>query len=159
MPGMFTPLVLRRPDDDGFVLIEERVLQVFTQHRQLHQSTPESGGILLGYRRGSHLHVTEATVPLLSDHASRTHFFRSAAPHQEAALVRWRESGGTIDYLGEWHTHPEHSPSPSTIDTDGWQRICSSRKTPMLFVITGTQDRLWIGLSTPNGPGLMSELA
>lgn len=155
---MLTPLVLRRPDDDGFVLIEERVLQVFARHRQLHHGAPESGGILLGYRRGSHLHVTEATAPLVPDHASRAHFFRSAAPHQQAALSRWRESGGTIDYLGEWHTHPEHSPSPSTIDTNGWQRICSKRKTPMLFVIAGTQDRLWVGLGTPTRLSLMSEL-
>lgn len=155
---MLTPLVLRRPDDDGFVLIEERVLQLFGQHRQLLQGAPESGGILLGYRRGSHLHVTEATAPLVSDQASRTHFFRAAAPHQQAALVRWRESGGIMDYLGEWHTHPEHSPSPSTIDTGGWQRICSKRKTPMLFVIAGTQDRLWISLGTPKGLHSLVEL-
>lgn len=143
---MLTPLLLRRTDEDGFILIEERVLQVFAGHRQRHQGAPESGGILLGYRRGPHLHVTEATVPLDSDQASRTHFFRAAAPHQQAALAGWRESGGTMDYVGEWHTHPEHSPSPSTIDTRGWRRICNTRKAPMLFVIAGTQDRLWVGL-------------
>ena len=155
---MLTPLVLRRPDDDGFVLIEERALQVLGRQRQLHQGAPEAGGILLGYRRGSHLHVTEASAPVAPDHASRTRFFRSAAPHQQAALARWRESGGLMDYLGEWHTHPEHSPSPSTIDTGGWQHICSKRKTPMLFVILGTQDRLWIGLGTPTGLRSMAEL-
>lgn len=155
---MLTPLVLRRPDDDGFVLIEEQVLQVLSGHRQLHRGAPESGGILLGYRRGSHLHVTEATVPLASDQASRTRFSRSAAPHQEAALARWRQSDGTIDYLGEWHTHPEHSPSPSTIDTDGWRRICSKRNTPMLFVIAGTKERLWIGLGTPTGLRSMADM-
>lgn len=155
---MLSPLILRRPDDDGFVLIEERVLQVLGRHRQLHQGAPEAGGILLGYRRGSHLHVTEASSPVAPDHASRTRFFRSAAPHQQAALMRWRESGGTMDYLGEWHTHPEHSPSPSTIDTVGWQRICSTRKTPMLFVIAGTQDRLWIGVGTTTGLRSMAEL-
>lgn len=156
---MLTPLVLRRPDDDGFVLIEERVLQVLARHRQLLQGVPESGGILLGYRRGPHLHVTEVTAPLVSDRASRTSFFRSAGPHQRTALARWRESGGIMDYLGEWHTHPEHTPSPSAIDLGGWQRICSKRKTPMLFVIAGTQDRLWIGLGTPNGLSPMDELS
>lgn len=155
---MLSPLILRRPDDDGFVLIEERVLQVLGRQRQLHQGAPEAGGILLGYRRGSHLHVTEASAPVAPDHASRTRFFRSAAPHQQAALMRWRESGGTMDYLGEWHTHPEHSPSPSTIDMVGWQRICSKRKTPMLFVIAGTQDRLWIGVGTTTGLRSMAEL-
>jgi integrative and conjugative element protein (TIGR02256 family) len=155
---MFAPLILRRPDDDGFVLIEDRVLQVLARHRQLHHGAPESGGILLGFRRGLHLHVTEATAPLASDKASRTRFFRSAAPHQRTAFARWRESGGTMDYLGEWHTHPECSPSPSMIDTRGWERISSTRKAPMLFVIAGTQDRLWIGLGTATGLHTMPEL-
>ena len=155
---MLSPLVLRRPDDDGFVLVEEQVLQVFVRHRQLHQDARESGGILLGYRRGSHLHVTEATAPLDSDQASRTRFFRSATPHQQAALARWRESGDTMDYLGEWHTHPEYNPSPSTIDMRGWQHICSMRKAPMVFVIAGIQDRLWIGLGISTGLRSIPEL-
>lgn len=156
---MFTPLVLRRPDEDGFVLVEDRVLRVIARHRQLQGGTPESGGILLGYRRGPHLHVAEATAPLESDKASRTRFFRSAAPHQQAALTRWRESGGTMDYVGEWHTHPECNPVPSMIDTHGWEQISGTRKAPMLFVIVGTQDRFWIGLSTATGLRLISGLA
>lgn len=143
---MFASLVLRRPDKDGFILVEDRVLQVLARHRQLHHGVPESGGILMGYRRGSHLHVTEATAPLEPDRASRTRFFRSAFPHQQAALARWRESGGTMDYVGEWHTHPELNPSPSAIDRRGWGHISNSRKTPMLFIIAGTQGSLWIGL-------------
>lgn len=155
---MLTPLLLRRPDEDGFVLLETKVIQVFSRHRQLYPSAPESGGILLGYRRGSHLHVTEATGPLVSDQASRTRFFRSAAPHQQAALARWRESDGTMDYVGEWHTHPEHSPSPSPIDVAGWQRICHKRNMPMLFVIAGTQGGLWIGFGTQRWLHSMAEL-
>lgn len=155
---MLMPHILRRPDIDGFVLLEDQVLQIVAAHRQRHQRDPESGGILLGYRRGPHLHVAEATAPSDSDKASRTRFFRSAAPHQQAAVARWRQSGGTMDYLGEWHTHPEHSPSPSTMDTGGWWRICNKRKTPMLFVIAGTQDRLWIGLGTPTGLRSMAEM-
>jgi len=64
-----------------------------------------------------------------------------------------------MDYLGEWHTHPEHSPSPSTIDTHGWQRICNTRKMPMLFVIAGTQHRLWIGLGITTELRSIAELA
>lgn len=156
---MLAPLVLRRPDDDGFVLVEEQVLEVLAEHRQRHRGAPESGGILLGYRRGSHLHVTEATAPLDSDQASRTRFFRTAAPHQQAALARWRESGETMDYLGEWHTHPEHRPLPSMIDTHGRQRICSKHSAPMLFVIVGMQNHLWIGLGTTAGLHSIAELA
>lgn len=51
-----------------------------------------------------------------------------------------------MDYVGEWHTHPELNPFPSAIDRHGWEHICSSRNAPMLFIIAGTEDRLWIGL-------------
>lgn len=140
------PLLLRRPDTDGFILIEGEVIRILDQHRQRSPSQPESGGILLGYRREPHLHVTDATVPLETDRRTRTRFHRSSDPHRHAAHARWRKSGGTMDYLGEWHTHPEFDPSPSTIDTYGWTRICNARKAPMLFVIAGTLTHMWIGL-------------
>lgn len=146
MPGMFEPLLLRRPDDDGFILIEDQVIRTLDQYRQRLPDSPESGGILLGYRRERHLHVTDVTVPLKTDSRTRTRFYRSADPHQQAAHDRWCKSGGTMDYIGEWHTHPEICPSPSTIDTRGWKGICEARQVPMLFVIAGTQDCLWIGL-------------
>lgn len=148
---MRSPLLLRRPDDDGFILIEDQVICILDQYRQRLSGSPESGGILLGFRRERHLHVTDATVPLGTDSRSRTRFFRSADPHRQAAHARWRESGGTMDYVGEWHTHPELNPSPSAIDRHGWERICSSRKAPMVFIIAGTLDRQWIGLGVDAG--------
>ena len=151
MPWMHSPVLLRRPDDDGFILIEYQVICMVDQYRQRSPGSSESGGILLGFRRERHLHVTDATVPLGTDSRSRTHFYRSAEPHRQAAHARWQESGGIIDYVGEWHTHPELNPSPSTIDRRGWELICSSRKAPMLFIIAGTQNRLWFGLGVEAG--------
>lgn len=145
---MLTPCVLRRPDIDGFVLIERGVLDVIARFRQSLQQAPESGGILLGYRRGSHLHVAEATVPEASDESSRYRFFRSADPHQRAATACWQDSRGIVDYLGEWHTHPELVPTPSMTDIGGWTRICKERNVPMVFLIAGTQEHLWFGMCT-----------
>lgn len=56
-----------------------------------------------------------------------------------------------MDYVGEWHTHPECNPTPSTIDMRGWTQASSTRKAPMLFVIVGTKNSFWIGFSTGNG--------
>jgi integrative and conjugative element protein (TIGR02256 family) len=154
---MRSPLLLRRPDDDGFILIEDQVIRIVDQYRQRSSGSPESGGILLGYRRGLHLHATDATIPLGTDSRSRTRFYRSAEPHRQAAHARWRESGGTMDYVGEWHTHPELNPSPSAIDRCGWKHICNLRKAPMLFIIAGTQDRLWVGLAVETGLYQVSE--
>ena len=143
---MRSSTALRRPDDDGIILIECRVLRVFDKHRQRCSTAPESGGILLGFRRQNHLHITDATVPNERDEQMRHFFSRSAHFHQSVARAKWQSSGGTIDYLGEWHTHPELAPTPSAIDKRGWMEISHFRKAPMVFVIVGERNGLWVGL-------------
>ncbi len=154
---MQRPILLRRPDDDGFILIEDQVIRFLAPYRQRLPDSPESGGILLGYRRESHLHVTNATAPTGTDIQSRTSFMRSADQHSQAAQSQWQDSRGTMDYLGEWHTHPELNPNPSVIDISGWKHICRSRKRPMLFIIAGMEDGLWVGFSAGAGVNQISE--
>jgi len=129
------------------VLVEAEPLVVMDQYWQNKAGKPESGGILLGYRRGPHLHVTLATAPQSNDRRWRYMFERSARHHQEIALRQWTASDKKIDYLGEWHTHPQHYPSPSGTDFSEWRRICLQRQTPMVFVIMGWGGDLWVGLS------------
>lgn len=76
----------------GQVLVEAEPLALMDRHWQDSTSKPESGGILLGYRRGAHLHVTMATAPQASDRGWRYLFKRSARHHQEIALHQWNES-------------------------------------------------------------------
>lgn len=109
---------------------------------------PESGGILLGYRRGKHLHVTMASVPQPADGRWRFMFERSKRAHQEIALREWRASSQTVDYLGEWHTHPEPYPSPSSFDRAEWSKICSRVSSPMIFMIVGWSGEHWLGSSS-----------
>lgn len=143
---MRSSIILRRPDDDGIILLESRVLRIFGQHRQRCPTAPESGGILLGYRRQHHLHITGVTTPDESDGRMRNFFSRSAHFHQSVASEKWQNSGGTVDYIGEWHTHPELDPTPSAIDKRGWLRISRFRKAPMVFIIVGERNDLWVGL-------------
>jgi integrative and conjugative element protein (TIGR02256 family) len=117
-------------------------------HWQNRSDIPESGGILMGYRRGEHLHVTHATPPQATDRRKRFQFNRSSQPHQMIALERWKESGGTIDYLGEWHTHPQATPAPSMMDHREWRKIYRGRALQMLFAVMGWKGDLWLGLST-----------
>ncbi|WP_419150514.1 hypothetical protein [Paraburkholderia kururiensis] len=35
-----------------------------------------------------------------------------------------------MDYLGERHTHPETVPTPSSIDTWEWRKICTKKANP-----------------------------
>jgi integrative and conjugative element protein (TIGR02256 family) len=114
-----------------------------------HRSDRERGGILLGFRRGPHLHINEATFPMRWDIGSRFAFQRSAGGHRQIALNRWHQSNRTIDWVGEWHSHPEASPSPSSIDIRSWKDITRDRAAPMAFMIIGWKCG-WLGLCIPS---------
>lgn len=88
-------------DTSGRLLIEGSVFETLNLYRQISHTAPESGGILLGFRRGEHLHIVEATVPSMLDRRLRFGFHRQAASHQKIALKRWQETGETMDYMGE----------------------------------------------------------
>jgi integrative and conjugative element protein (TIGR02256 family) len=132
---------------DSKILVEPEPVEAIAQYRQDHNSKAEAGGILLGYRREAHLHVTVATVPQPSDQRRRFWFSRSYKYHQQVALQHWEASVGEMDYLGEWHTHPEGSPMPSSLDLSEWRKIYFGRTNPMIFVILGWSGELWVGMS------------
>jgi len=65
-----------------------------------------------------------------------------------------------MDYVGEWHTHPESGPAPSSLDFCEWRKICKRRKEMMLFLIQGTE-AVWMGVGMGNplkGRGYASDL-
>jgi integrative and conjugative element protein (TIGR02256 family) len=144
MPGHMMYSHPRYPE--CLVLIEPHVVQTIFQHRQLRECDAEAGGILLGLRRGDHLHVTSLTCPSLRDKRSRFAFWRRRRHHQDEALKQWRASGGVVDYLGEWHTHPQTRPSPSGTDLREWRTLLRHYEDPLLFLIAGTLDFVWAGI-------------
>jgi integrative and conjugative element protein (TIGR02256 family) len=125
------------------MLIEERVLRQLQVHRQVDHRATEAGGILIGYRRGDHLHVVAATPPGPRDVRKRSSFERQDPRHQARATKGWRRSGGRLDYLGEWHTHAEAKPQPSQVDFVEWRKL--GRVRPMVFIVVG-RDGFWFGV-------------
>ncbi|WP_159448068.1 Mov34/MPN/PAD-1 family protein [Papillibacter cinnamivorans] len=107
----------------------------------------ESGGILVGVMKdGSHLTITNVTEPQLRDRKLPFRFLRSGSGHQEYMDQFWEQSGYQKMYFGEWHTHREDYPIPSTIDTCGWKKIAKKKQNSpwMLFIILGLKSyRLW----------------
>lgn len=147
MPGMSEALIAAGVlQGAGHILIEDAVMRLIRTHRQDQPTTAESGGVLLGFRRGSHLQVLLATPPGQDDWRSRTSFYRAAAGHQAAAQEHWKAHGEAGDYLGEWHTHPEDVPTPSTIDLREWSIVMKRNPgKPMIFLIVGRKEE-WFGL-------------
>lgn len=129
------------------VVFEPPVEQFFAEIEETFDYRLESGGILVGTRKpGTLLTVTDVTSPQKSDRRLPFRFRRSPTGHQKIMDALWEESGYEKMYLGEWHTHREPRPTPSSVDTSGWKRLAKSKQnTPwMLFLILGQQElRLW----------------
>ena len=142
---MPTAMTGQNPLCDGQVLIESEVLKAVGAYRQHKSSDAEAGGLLLGFRRGPHLHIASCTQPFPADKRTRTSFKRTCAGHAEIAYQRWRTSQERMDYLGEWHSHPEMNASPSGIDLREWRKLLGGRHDALFFLIVGI-DRHWYGV-------------
>ena len=92
---------------------------------------------------------TPTTKTAETDIRARFHFFRSEKHHQKAMDELWVASDYTKTYLGEWHTHDEDVPSPSTTDIKEWKRISKGQhnSSVLFFIIIG---RRKIGIWTIN---------
>jgi len=106
----------------SIVLIEPAVIALLSHYRQVNRNAREAGGVLLGYMRGPHFHILLATSPGLGDRRSRTSFHRSDKSHYQEFLSA-RKNDPLLAYLGDWHSHPEDTPTPSSLDQSEWRII------------------------------------
>ncbi|MEZ8142867.1 Mov34/MPN/PAD-1 family protein [Enterovibrio sp. FF113] len=125
-----------------FVVIEPLAINAMRSLRQISPTAFEAGGVLIGERRGESFVVKEITIPSPEDRASRFHFIRQCSHHQLAIVGVNRRSGGTSNYLGEWHTHPQDQPYPSSIDFKNWRSSLRDQK-PCLVAVVGRGGDWW----------------
>lgn len=122
-------------------------------YQQKYINLPESGGILIGrvLEQSNNVIVDIVTEPCTFDRQKRFSFFRSNA-HQNTLNEMWKKSNGTLNYLGEWHTHPEKDPTPSNIDFSNWYKKLKAKNiesTHLYFIIIGTEQiGVWQGNTT-----------
>lgn len=95
------------------LILSDAVLQHFTKHRQTRWYHREAGGQLFARFLDGNLEVVEATGPRMTDHRGRYHYIPDRTAEQ--AEIDERFSRG-LNFVGDWHTHPEDRPSPSSRD-------------------------------------------
>ncbi len=127
LPTMSAPLNERRRfrrTDGSMLLIDAAPLVTMLGYRQTGRRDSEAGGVLLGryVLDAPHVVVDEVTVPMKGDRRWLIGFRRGRDAHQKIIDKRWNASGGTCQYLGEWHTHPEDVPNASSVDRWDWGR-------------------------------------
>lgn len=143
-----TELIVRRPGG-GLVKLAAPVMEVLHRARQVGPDILEGGGLLLGrlVERCDDILIDEATEPTSNDQRRRFSFRRARRPAQERVDAAWKESQQTRNYLGEWHSHPERDPTPSSHDKRDWKRIsreAAYEQQSLVFVIVGYDEvRVW----------------
>ncbi len=107
----------------GVLIFSDDVLRTFRSYLQLAVDTPESGGVLLGrlLRDDHDIVIERVTTPLPGDKRTRAGFDRGGEAHLREIEKTFAETGGAIQYVGEWHTHAEPFPTPSPMDLKAYR--------------------------------------
>lgn len=95
--------------------LSEDVIEHFRQHQQSNANQAEAGGQLFATFSGNSIEVSLATGPRQCDHRSPIHF----KPNRKAErreIKRLFQVG--LHYVGDWHTHPQRIPIPSSTDVE-----------------------------------------
>jgi integrative and conjugative element protein (TIGR02256 family) len=127
------------------LLIHSSVLE-FIETESAKALRTETGGVLAGFgdATAGEVHVTHASRPGPRARRTMFSFARDTEYCQEFLDSVARQSGGAIDYLGEWHKHHEHVPRPSGQDVTTSAKIALSSDyhvSECLLLIVGESNR------------------
>ncbi len=135
----------------GLLKISNKPLVDMLKHRQLSDSDFEGGGVILGrfIKDSKNIVIDIVTLPTMKDIRERYRFKRDQVSHQSIIDEIWKDSEGTCNYLGEWHTHPEKYPEPSSADIKSWKKILKEGvfySRCLYFIVIGTRSiGVWEG--------------
>jgi integrative and conjugative element protein (TIGR02256 family) len=102
--------------NNKLLVFTNSVINTLNSYKQLKKDQHESGGILLGKVYRDIIVVDKVTEPSIEDNSGRYFFERNVQKAQKIIEYEWTHSNGERIYLGEWHTHPEDTPTPSGDD-------------------------------------------
>lgn len=141
-------LISLRIDYGPIVLMPRAVVTTMKRYQEADQADREAGGTFIGMYRGLNIEIVACTEPMEKDVRRKHSFDRMDPRHAEIVDRHWKESGQKLTYVGEWHTHPEPHPEPSSgADLVTWRsEIKRLGPLPLVFGIGGTEDvRFWLG--------------
>lgn len=127
-------------------------LATMCSYQQHGQETPESGGLLAGryLLDCDDIVMDTLTVPMEGDIQERYFFQKCTRTHQLVLQQIWEQSKGTCNYIGEWHTHPEPIPYPSSHDFSQWRKVMKKTTidhSSIIFIVVGNKTiRVWQGI-------------
>jgi integrative and conjugative element protein (TIGR02256 family) len=97
----------------------------------------ETGGVLLGWRDGHHRIVAGLIGPGPTALHGRRGFFPDHAWQKSEISKAFAGSSGDLDYLGDWHTHPDGIAAMSAVDRQTLARIARRVSRPLMVISAG----------------------
>ena len=98
---------------EQILVFSDAVLEHFAAHRQLRPWHREAGGQLFARIDRTKIIVDEATGPRPGDRRSRTLYIPNRTAERREIEERFHQG---LHFIGDWHTHPEKHPFPSSRD-------------------------------------------
>jgi integrative and conjugative element protein (TIGR02256 family) len=140
------------PNGLGRVVFTAEVLKKMDSYKQIRFFSKESGGQLFASFEDDTIRVVDATGPRKFDKRSKFGFF----PHRQTEQIEIHNKyiKEHIHFVGDWHTHPEKIPTPSTCDQESVVKIMEESRHDLqgiLLVIVGTvgfPSCLYVGYQT-----------
>lgn len=126
------------PDGMGRVRISSAALKHIFNHRQDRLWKNEAGGQLFASFSDKVVTIEIATGPHRGDKRARYSFIPNRAAERKE-IEEMYEKG--LHYVGDWHSHPELRPRPSSCDRTSMSEtvVRSARRIPGFFlIIVGT---------------------
>jgi integrative and conjugative element protein (TIGR02256 family) len=118
----------------AFLLLPKWIITTVHQQREEHLPR-ETGGFLIGERRGPHIQITGLTRQGRGDVATQNSFERSCPSHRDAIHRAWRSSDGMQSLVGDWHSHPRGSADASSTDISAWRTLSRTSRRPIIGLI------------------------
>ncbi len=150
--------------DDGVTLrIAQSVIDEISSLVASRGLDTESGGILLGTQvsDAQQFEITMASMPSILDVSRHYSFLRRMTPANKLISKSWDNSAGTVNYLGEWHTHNEPNPTPSATDRSLMLQVVKDGSCLLdraFMFIVGNSGKAYVGaVSLHNENGIYSE--
>lgn len=129
------------------VNLDKNLLTELLSYRQTRDSDKETGGVLMGelYPNSNKIKLTHI---LVCEHTTNSRYGLELNIEclQKQMDEIWKDSNGTITYLGDWHTHPEYNPKPSYTDYITFAKNYYTSKFEqnlLLYIILGEEKRIW----------------
>lgn len=106
------PRLFALPHSDQRLVFMPPVLKTFANFRQMRKE-PEGGGLLFAEFEFPIIRISAVTTPHRTDRRWKMLFFPNRILQRRVIKSLFKKG---LHFVGEWHTHPEPNPTPSSLD-------------------------------------------